>query len=46
MQEALNHINDMSANMGGTNILAPLSQAIDKLATGHKQTRIFMLTDG
>ena len=46
MQEALSHINDMSANMGGTNFLAPLSHAIDELATGHKETRIFMLTDG
>jgi len=36
----------MSADMGGTNILAPLSNAIEKLAIGHKETRIFMLTDG
>ena len=36
----------MSANMGGTNILAPLSYAIDRIAPGEKQTRIFMLTDG
>jgi hypothetical protein len=32
--------------MGGTNILAPLSHAIDHLALGHRQVRIFLLTDG
>jgi len=46
MTNALSHINDMSADMGGTNILAPLSHAIKDLARGHKETRIFMLTDG
>lgn len=46
MEQALLHIDQMYANMGGTNILAPLSNAIDKLSIGQKQTRIFMLTDG
>jgi len=46
MEKALSHINDMYANMGETNILAPLTNAIDKLSTGHKETRVFMLTDG
>ena len=46
MEKAVSHISDMYANMGGTNILAPLSNAIDKLAVGHKETRIFLLTDG
>lgn len=40
------NINGMDSNMGGTNILAPLTNAIDKIAVGHKETRIFMLTDG
>lgn len=32
--------------MGGTNILAPLTYSIEKLAANQKETRIFMLTDG
>ena len=46
MQEAISHIKDMSANMCGNNLIEPLSLAIDKLATGHKEVRIFVLTDG
>jgi len=34
MEQALSHIEQMYANMGGTNILAPLSNAIDKLSVG------------
>ena len=46
MQEALRHIDAMSADMGGTEILEPLTHAIDNLALGHKEVRIFVLTDG
>ena len=46
MKQTINFIDDMEANMGGTNIYDPLSLAIDTMAVGHKQTRIFMLTDG
>lgn len=46
MQEALKHIDSMSADMGGTDILSPLAHAIDKLAPDHKEVRIFLLTDG
>ena len=46
MQEALRHIDAMSADMGGTEILEPLTHAIDNLALSHKEVRIFVLTDG
>ena len=36
----------MKADISGTEILAPLSHAIDKIAPGHKEVRIFLLTDG
>ena len=36
----------MCADMGGTNILDPLTEAIKNLAPNHKETRIFLLTDG
>jgi hypothetical protein len=36
----------MEANMYGTEILEPLSHAIDVLAPSHKEVRIFLLTDG
>jgi uncharacterized protein with von Willebrand factor type A (vWA) domain len=36
----------MNANMGGTNINSPLTEAIKKLSVDHPQTRIFLLTDG
>jgi uncharacterized protein with von Willebrand factor type A (vWA) domain len=36
----------MNANMGGTNINSPLTEAIKKLSLDYPQTRIFLLTDG
>lgn len=36
----------MCADMGGTNILDPLTESIKNLAPNHKETRIFLLTDG
>ena len=46
MQLALNHISPMKADMGGTEILEPLSHDIDQLAPGHKEVRIVLLTYG
>lgn len=46
METAIKHIAGMEADFGGTNILKPLSHVIDQAALAHKQTRIFMLTDG
>ncbi len=36
----------MQADMRGNNLIEPLSLVIDTLATGHKEVRIFVLTDG
>jgi hypothetical protein len=36
----------MSADMGGNNLIEPLSLVIDRLATYHKEVRVFLLTDG
>ena len=46
MKRALMHIDQMEADMISTEILEPLSHAIDDLAPGHKEVRIFLLTDG
>ena len=46
MELALKHVESMQADMGGTNILAPLSNAIKILTPIEKQGRIFLLTDG
>ena len=43
---ALDYIDQMTESMHGTEILAPLSHAIDHLASGHNEVRIFLLTDG
>jgi hypothetical protein len=46
MKRALMHIDQMEADMISTEILEPLSHAIDDLAPDHKEVRIFLLTDG
>jgi hypothetical protein len=44
LSAARQHISDMDANFGGTNILDPLQEAC-KLNTKQKR-RVFLLTDG
>ena len=46
LEKALLYIEQMTADMGGTNILEPLNYAMDSLAIGPRETRIFPLTDG
>ena len=44
--KAHKYIEQIDAEMGGTNILPPLAHAIDKIAPNATECRIFLLTDG
>ena len=46
VEAALEQISEFDADMGGTEILMPLSVSIDTLAEHAKETRVFLLTDG
>ena len=46
MEAALDQISKYEADMGGTEILMPLSVAIDTLSEYSKETRVFLLNDG
>jgi hypothetical protein len=46
VEAALDQISKYEADMGGTEILMPLSVAIDTLSEHSKETRVFLLTDG
>jgi hypothetical protein len=46
MEKALSHIEAMSANMGGNNLMS-LSDVIKRLElSNHQEVRIFLLTNG
>jgi hypothetical protein len=46
VEAALDYISKIEADMGATDILTPLSFAINTLSKQQKDTRIFLLTDG
>lgn len=46
VEEALRQINGITADMGGTEIFAPLKYSVNELSKHQKETRIFLLTDG
>jgi len=46
MEKVLNEINNIRADLGGTNIIKPLKEAVNNKAAGLRFKRVFLLTDG